>query len=75
MTAGMTPERRARLVALGKTHDEWVDQALADAEFQPKGRPATTDYPIHYADLDAAPADEDAFHAKARKIMGIDPTG
>lgn len=69
----MTLERRARLVALGKLHDQWAAGALAGAEFHPDRRPATTDYPQHYADLDADPAAEDAFHAKARQIMGLDP--
>lgn len=69
----MSPERRAQLVALGKAHDQWIDGALPEAEFHPDQHPAASDYQQHNADLDAAPADEDAFHAKARRIMGIDP--
>lgn len=73
MTEGMSPERRARLVALGELHDRWVPAALPDAGFRPDTRPAGSDYQQHYADLDAAPADEDAFHRQARAIMGLDP--
>lgn len=69
----MNAERRAQLVALGKLHDQWVDGALPDAEFRPDSRPARSDYQQHYADLDAAPQDEDAFHRRARKAMGLDP--
>jgi hypothetical protein len=69
----MTPERRARLVALGKLHDQWVDGALPDAGFHPGQHPAGSDYQQHNADLDAAPQDEDAFHRRARAVMGLDP--
>jgi hypothetical protein len=69
----MTPERRARLVALGELHDKWVDHALPDATFDPESRPAGSDYQQHYADLDAAAADQDAYQRQARKVMGLDP--
>jgi hypothetical protein len=70
---GMDPERRRRLVALGDAHRQWVEGALPEAEFQPDSRPAGSDYQQHYADLEATPKDEDAFHRRAGKIMGLDP--
>lgn len=67
----MDPARRARLVALGDLHREWVVRSTTDATFDPAGRVAGSDYNQHYVDVDASPVDEDAFHNRARQIMGI----
>jgi len=72
VTHPISPERRRRLAALADHHDRWVADAEPRAGFQPEGRPAGSDYSQHHVDVDAAPADEDAFHARARQIMGID---
>lgn len=72
MTA-MSAERRARLVELGEFHRAWVAGAAKTAAFRPDGRPDGSDYNQHSADVDAAAAREDAFHRRARKIMGLDP--
>lgn len=63
------PELRRRLVALGNAHDEWVDGKLATdpGPFRPEGRKPGSDYNQHHVDLEA---DDDAFHDRARQIMG-----
>lgn len=70
----MDPERRRRLVALGQLHDQWSreQEAAAAAAFDSSARPAGSDYNQHHVDVDAAGAAEDAFHARARRIMNID---
>jgi hypothetical protein len=67
----MNPERRRRLVALGKLHQEWSadTEGSAAAAFTPRG--PDSDYNQHHVDVDAPPAAEDEFHARARRIMGI----
>lgn len=62
----MTPERRAMLKALAAAHDEFVARRLADSPFAPEGRPATSDYNLHFVDLEA---DDDQFHEAARQIL------
>lgn len=64
----MTPERRAKLIALGEWHSQWVAGQLPAAPFRPEGRKAGSDYNQHYVDLEA---DDAAFHERAREIMGI----
>jgi hypothetical protein len=65
-------ERFRRLAALAAWHDEWVARKLADAPFNPEGRPEGSDYNLHYVDLEA---DDDEFHARAQEILNgnIDP--
>lgn len=69
----MDPELRRRLVALGEWHDRWAAAAEATAQFRPERHPAGSDYNEHYVDLEADPVLQDAFHAGARRIMGLDP--
>lgn len=66
----MDPERRRRLVALGNAHDAWAPGRLdaASGVFDPSGRKASSDYGLHHVDLDA---DDEAFQAEARRILGI----
>lgn len=58
----MTPERRAKLLALAEVHDAWVQSKLASVPFDPASRPGSEDYNQHYVDLDG---DDDEFHAAA----------
>lgn len=67
----ITADRRSRLVALGELHHTWADGAIKTAEFDPAGHGA--DYGQHNADVDATGTREDAFHRRARTIMGLDP--
>lgn len=69
----MSPDRRARLIALGALHRTWVAGAVKTAAFKPDGRRDGSDYNQHSADVDATAAREDAFHRQAREIMGLDP--
>lgn len=71
--SAMSPQRRARLVELGKLHRTWVTGAEKTADFNPEGRPDGSDYNQHNADLDATGAREDDFHRRARTLMGLDP--
>lgn len=64
----MTPERRARLVALGALHDEFVQAKQADAPFRPDEHAGEQDYNVHYLDIEA---DDDEFHRRAREIFNI----
>jgi hypothetical protein len=65
-----SPERVAKLAALGKLHDEFVAENAAAAGFEPDGRKPGSDYNVHHVDLDADPAALDAFHAKASALLG-----
>lgn len=56
------------LVALAEWHDQWQQQRLPGAEFDPDTNRAA-DYNMHYVDM---VADDDEFHREARRIMGID---
>lgn len=67
-------EKRRRLAELAAWHDQWATRHMSTARFRPGGRPAESDYGQHFTDLDAAPAAEDEFHARARQIMGITTT-
>lgn len=58
----MTPNRRAKLLALNEVHNEFVARQLAATPFDPASRPGSKDYNQHYVDLDG---DDDAFHAAA----------
>lgn len=62
----MTPERKARLIALGALHDEWVATVLPASPFNPVGRKTGSDYNLHYVDLEA---DDDEFHRRAADIF------
>jgi len=62
----MTPERRAKLLALGELHDQWVARKLPSAPFDPESRPDSKDYNQHYVDLDS---DDDEFHRQAMAIV------
>lgn len=62
----MTPERRAKLLALDALHSEFVQAKLPVTPFDPANRPGSEDYNIHYLDLDA---DEDEFHRQAMAIV------
>jgi len=66
----MNPDRRRRLIALADWHQEWVEANLAraSAEFDSRGRKPGSDYNQHHVDVDA---DDDEFHAEARRILGI----
>lgn len=69
----MSPERRARLVALGELHRKSAASLVESATFDADGERRGADYQQHYGDVDAAADAEDVFHKKARKIMGLDP--
>lgn len=62
----MTPERRAKLLALAELHDQWVAPKLASTPFDPDSRPESKDYNQHFVDLDA---DDDDFHRRAMAIV------
>lgn len=62
----MTPERRAKLLALAELHDGWVAPKLESTPFDPGNRPGSKDYGQHYVDLDA---DDDDFHRRAMAIV------
>lgn len=64
----MTPERRAKLMALGALHDEFVRAKQADAPFHPEEHEGERDYNLHHVDLEA---DDDEFHRRAREILDI----
>lgn len=66
--------RIRRLRELGEWHDEWAATHGASAGFHPDQHPKPgSDYNQHHVDLDATPEAEDAFHARARQIMGLPP--
>lgn len=60
----MTPERRAKLMALAELHDRYVAAKADSAPFEPDG---SADYNVHHVTL-TSDAD-DAFHAEASKIF------
>jgi hypothetical protein len=62
-------ERIDHLNALATLHDEWVAANADGAGFDPKGRPARSDYNIHHVDLDATPEAADDFAAKAAALL------
>lgn len=64
----MTPERRRRMVELAEWHRDWTERRLSNTGFHPDTNDAE-DYNMHYVDVEA---DDDAFHTRARQIMGID---
>ena len=59
-------ERIRQMAALAAWHDEWVERKLAEAPFDPEGRPEGSDYNLHYVDIEA---DDDEFHQRARAIL------
>lgn len=63
----MTPERRAKLLALDKLHSEFVARKLESTPFDPDSRPGSPDYNVHFVDLDG---DDDEFHRRAMAIVG-----
>lgn len=67
--------RRERLTALANWHDQWVDEHLPAAVFDRERARAKdpSDYNEHYLDVNPSAEAEDAFHARARAIMGITP--
>lgn len=69
-----SPARVAKLEALAQAHSEWVDEHLPAARFDAERAAAKdpSDYNEHYLDVNPDPAAEDAFHARARAIMGLD---
>lgn len=69
------PAVAARQRALAAWHTEWTAGQIAKGVDGPvpDGRPEDSDYNLHVPDLAASATDEDAFHAKARKIMGLAP--
>lgn len=69
----VTPARVERLRALAAWHTEWfAGQVAARVDGPvPASRPEPSDWNLHVPDLRAAPDAEDAFHARAREIMGI----
>jgi hypothetical protein len=68
--SGWSDKRKARMAALADAHDEWVGEKLAAGKvpFKPQGRKPGSDYNQHNVDLEA---DDDAFHAKAKRILGL----
>lgn len=68
-----TAEQRRQLAALQQLHYAWSGQQVADGVDGPvpSGRPAKSDYNQHVPDLDAPAAAQDAFHTKARTLMGL----
>lgn len=62
----MTPERRAKLLALDELHRQWVADKLDSTPFDPEIRPGSKDYNQHFVDLDA---DDDEFHRRAMAIV------
>jgi len=68
-----SPERIARLRALGKLHEEFVLRNADAAPFHPEGRPEGSDYNVHHVFLEMPPAEQDEFFRRAREIMGLDP--
>jgi hypothetical protein len=62
----MTPERRAKLLALDELHREFVARKLPSTPFDPENRPGSEDYNQHYVDLDG---DDDEFHRRAMAIV------
>lgn len=69
------PVIRARSSALNAAHTAWaLGQVAAGVDGPaPTGSPDPTDYNQHVPDLEASGAAEDAFHARARQIMGLSP--
>lgn len=67
----MNATRRARLVALGRLHDQWVDEHVAAASdsFDASKWPEGSGYNVHHVDIDASPEAQDAFHRQATAIM------
>lgn len=65
-----SPEVIRQSIALGKLHDEWVDEQLArgDVPFNPEGRPEGSDYSQHYIDLEAPAEALDEFQRRADEI-------
>jgi hypothetical protein len=65
-------EEFRQMAALAAWHDEWVARKLAEAPFNPEGRPEGSDYNLHYVDLEA---DDEEFHVRVREILSgnIDP--
>ncbi len=72
MALRMDPERRRKLEALSRLHDEWSERHGATAAFRPDEHP-DSDYNLHHVDVDPAPDAEREFLRRAREIMGLDP--
>lgn len=69
----VTPARAERLRALAAWHADWfAAQLVAGVDGPvPADRPEPSDWNLHVPDLRAAADAEDAFHARAREIMGL----
>lgn len=67
----MNAARRAKLIAIGELHDQWVTKNLesAGAAFDSSGRKEGSDYNLHHVDLDADGKARDEFVAAAMKIL------
>lgn len=66
-------DQRRQLSKLQRLHHGWSGgQVNAGVDGPvPAGRPAGSDFNQHVPDLDAPGSAQDAFHTKARKIMGL----
>lgn len=62
----MTPQRRAKLLALDDLHRQWVAPRIESTPFDPDDRPGSRDYNQHFVDLDG---DDDEFHRQAMAIV------
>lgn len=62
-------ERVDHLNALAELHDGWVAGNADAAGFDPKDRPAKSDYNIHHVDLDPDPKAADDFAAAAGALF------
>jgi hypothetical protein len=60
-----TPARLARLAAIAAAHDQMEAAYLPAAAFHPAGRPAKTDYNLHYLDVNPPAGAEDMFQMLA----------
>jgi hypothetical protein len=73
MALQMDPERRRKLEALSRLHDEWETQYAKDAEFRPEQHPeGDSDYNVHHVDVDPPADAEREFMHRAREVMGLD---
>jgi hypothetical protein len=57
----MTEDRQARLARVAEAHDQWVDENLESAPFNPETRPDSEDYNLWHVDMDADPEAQAAF--------------